>query len=773
MAKREIQVTKRDGSKEPYSVEKIQRQIEYACEGISDVSPSMIELSMDLELYDGIKTADIDQIALNAAINLIASEEGDTNYQYVAGRLQNSMLRKEVYGQFEPWPLLKIVERGVERGLYSADLLTWYTKEEWDLMDSFLDHKRDETMSIAAMRQFVDKYLVRNRATGEYIETPQVRYMIAAATDMHAETEMRMKKVHDYYRASSTGDFTLATPVLSGLGTPTKQFSSCVLIKVGDSMDSIFASGEMMAKYAAKRAGIGLEVGRIRPVGSPIRSGEAIATGLIPFIQKWVRDLKCVSQGAVRGSAATLTYPMWHYEFEDLIVLKNNQGTEENRVRQLDYSVVTCKMFWRRLKEKGKITFFDPSEVPDLYEAYYTNIKLFEELYVKYENDPKIRLKRQLDAIDAFRLLLGERTDTGRIYIVFIDNVIAQGPIDSELHPIYQSNLCQEILIPTKSFERIEDEDGRIALCTLGSMNWGKFKKPEDLRKPIHLLVRSLDNILNYQDFLSPQSLAANEDFRPLGIGITNLATWHAKRGLKYGSKEALDLQALWAEHQAYYLLEATVQLAKERGPCKLWKDTSYAKGIPPHRLRAKGFSELTDWQETLDWDSLLEEAKTYGVRNALLSAIAPVESSSVVLDSTNGIEKLLKLIATKESKGGSLVQVAPEYKRLKDKFQLQWDQEGDCVDYLKTACLHAAFTDQSISTNTYYNPKDYDGEVPFQLVVKNLMLAQKWGAKTVYYSVVNKTGIKDILKEDGVAVVNDVQPVVQYEDEDCEACKL
>lgn len=766
---REISVVKRDGTKEPYDIEKIQRQVQYACKGILNVSQSMIELTMQLELYNGITTRHIDQLAENAAVKLITHPDGDVNYQLVAGRLKNSSLRKEVYGQYEPWRLYDIVKRNVADKMYSEELLEWYTEAEWNQMESFIDHGKDEQYSHAAITQLVEKYLVRNKVTKKIYETPQVRYIIAAAVKMHREEpqKARMKLVKEYYEQASSGDFTLATPVLAGLGTRTKQFSSCVLLRSDDSLDSIFATGEMVAKYAAKRAGIGLEIGRLRPAGSPIRNGEIAHTGLTPFIKKWFSDLRSCSQGGIRNASMTVTYPMWHYEFEELIVLKNNQGTEENRVRQLDYAVVTNKYLWRRFKNQGQITFFDPNEVPDLYEAYYRDQEEWIRLYEKYEKKSGLK-KKTMNAEDAFKAcLLKERSDTGRIYIDFIDNIIDQGPIDTKSHPIYQSNLCQEILIPTRPFQRLEDEDGRIALCTLASINWGRFKHKEDMRDACRSVVRGLNNILDYQSFLSVQSSLANSDFKPLGVGITNLAYWHAKRGFTYGSPEALSEVRQWIEAQAFYLIEASIELAIERGPCKEWKSTCYADGIFPWELRAEGVNELTDFTPTMDWDRLRPLMMEHGIHNALLLAIAPVESSSVVINSTNGMELVMSLISTKESKAASLVQVVPEYHRLKNKYQLMWEQK-DCVNYLKTAAVLAAYVDQSLSTNTFYSPKHFEGHrVPVTLVAKNIMLFQKWGGKTLYYSLLDKTGVKEQFKE-----APSLEAVID-EDGSCESCKL
>ena len=771
-----INVIKRDGETVPLDISKIQRQVAYGCRGIDNVSPSMIEIKAQIELHDGMTTKTIDELLLKAMVNLIDETENpdinNVNYQYVAGRQKVSMLRKEVYGTYTPPPLYDIVTKNIELGMYTSELLDWYTKDEWDIIDLFIDHSKDENYTYAAIAQLTEKYLVQNRATGQVFESPQVRYAIAAATAFHNEPkDKRLKYVKEYYECASDGHFTLATPVLAGLGTTTKQFSSCVLISSDDTLDSIFAAGEMMAKYASKRAGIGLEIGRIRPLGAPIRNGEIKHTGMIPFLKKWFGDLRSCSQGGVRNASCTVTFPVWHYQFEDLIVLKNNQGTEETRVRQMDYSVVVNKMFFNRFAKNENITLFDPHDVPDLYEAYYRDSEEFEKLYTMYEHKRGIK-KKVLPAVEIFKNgILKERTDTGRIYLVFIDNVINQGPFNTKLDPIYQSNLCQEILLPTKPFQRIEDEAGRIALCTLGSVNWGAFKTPQEMRKACRVLVRSLSNLLSYQDFLSVQSKLANLDFEPLGVGITNLAYWHAKRSYKYGTPEALAEVKRWMEHQAYYLTETSVELAQERGACGRSQHTFYGQGIFPWERRSEGVNELTDFSPSMDWESLREKLLKYGIRNATLMAVAPVESSSVVLNSTNGIEMPMEMISVKESKAGSFVQVVPEYKRLKNRYQLMWDQK-DCVDYLKTAAVLAVYIDQSLSTNTFYNPAYFpEGKVPGTLIAKNLMLAYKWGIKTIYYSLINKVGSKVALQEDNVI------PFVKQEvlgDEDyCESCVL
>lgn len=783
MTHHEINITKRSGQKELFQLQKWQAQIAKVCEGVADVSPSMIEIAASPHFYNGMTTVELDQIALRAMVGLIDEESnayGNVNYQYVAGKQRISMLRKDVYGSYQPPALLDIVKKNIELGLYTHELLEWYSEEDWDYLNKHIEHGKDELMSFAAVEQLVDKYLVRNRATGKIVETPQVRYMIAAATAFHAETKDRLKWVKDFYNAASDGLFTLATPVLAGLGTKTKQFSSCVLLKTDDTLKSIFATGQVMADYASKRAGIGLEIGRMRPLGAAIRGGEVMHTGILPFLKKWYGDLRSCSQGGIRNASATVNMPIWHYQFDDYIVLKNNKGTEENRVRQLDYCVVLSSFFWRRFRERANITFFDPNQVPDLYQAFYSDSKLFEELYVKYEHRKDLT-KKVVAAETVFKdWILTERMETGRIYILNIDNVSNQGSFDTVAHPIYQTNLCTEIMLPTKPFQTVDDPDGRIALCTLGSNNWGAFRNPEDMRRPLRLLHRFLHNILQYQDFLSVHSFMHNKEFEPLGIGITNLAYWHAKRKLKYGEAEALAEVKRWIEHQAFYLTEMSVELAKEKGKCLESDNTWYGKGVFPWERRAPGVNELTDFtpSDDLDWEGLREKMKTYGVRNATWGAIAPVESSSVCINSTNGINLAKELIVTKRSKGGDIIQVVPEYKRLKNHYQLLWQQK-DCLGYLKTSAVLQAFIDQGISTDMFFSPRNYpDGKIDINDVIKAHMLFHKWGGKSLYYALVEKQAamesVKDAgdffkhLPEENEAVVDD-----EGSEEYCESCVL
>lgn len=1140
----EIHVVKRNGSRVPFELSKWQAQIAKVCEGVADVSPSMIEMAAQAQFFDGMSTKKLDEIALRAMVDLIDELEhpdvGHVNYQHAAGKQRISMLRKDVYGAYTPPRLYDIVKTNVEKKLYTPDLLEWYTEAEWDLLERAIDHDKDEALPYAAVEQLCEKYLVQNRATGEIVETPQVRYMVAAATAFHAEKKDRLKWVKEFYAAASDGMFTLATPVLAGLGTKTKQFSSCVLIKSDDTLKSIFASGQVMADYASKKAGIGLDVGRLRPLGAPIRNGEIKHTGFVPFLKKWFADLRSCSAGGIRNAACTVTYPIWHYQFDDLIVLKNNQGTEENRVRHMDYSVSLNAFFWRRFKQKGIITFFDPNEVKDLYEAFHRDTEEFEKLYVSYEKNAKtlgLRTK-SLPAETVFKdMLLKERGETGRIYLLNVDNVMNQGPFDSKIHPIYQSNLCfsgdtlvavadgrnavrieelvstefdvysavkaggrstvrgirsggsrqdsawktvirkaraiktgerelvrvhledgdyfdttpdhrlattvygkwieageslgvelepfatfaigakyrgiqsvtsnyqhrkiwehangrleagfdidhidrfgndrlenlqalphavhlektrleimgsgnnihrvdkadhsaasakngflsrngnysgysdedliklareyqdsgnkltvnglcnffktkgapqrlsknrfqrakelgfvnawqyliacvrgdanylepidytadtifkrdrkivssswardaaqswkgrrvvrvealgisdcydvqvietgltddehnfyvitsgdkgfrsskgvlvhncQEVLQHTRPFQTVNDPNGRIAMCTLGSLNWGAFRHPDELRRSTKLLVRMLHNLLQYQDFLSIQSELHNKEFEPLGLGVTNLAYWHAKRKLKYGEPEALTEVKRWIEHMAFYATEASVDLAKEKGKCLESDSTWYGKGIFPWERRAPGVNELTDFTPELDWEDLRINMKTYGIRNTTLLALPPVESSSVVINSTNGISMVKDLIMLKSSKAGDFAQVVPEYKKLKQYYQLLWDQP-DCIEYIKTVAVLQAYVDQGISSDTFYSPKFFPGgKIPVTLIAKNLMLAHKWGLKAHYYALTDAQAFKSLVDNDATST-DEVAPEEATETV-CEACVL
>jgi len=776
-----IHVIKRNGERVPLELEKWSNQIAKVCEGIDGVSTSMIEIAAQANFYDGMPTRELDQMALRAMIDLIDEEEhpetGNVNYQYAAGKQRISMLRKDVYGTYTPPRLYDIVKKNIDNNFYTKELLEWYTEAEWDQIEKFVDHDKDEHLPYAAVDQLIEKYLVQDRTKAGYVvETPQVRYAVAAATAFHAEKKDRLRWVRDFYNSASDGLFTLATPVLAGLGTKTKQFSSCVLIKSDDTLKSIFASGQIMADYAAKRAGIGLDIGRLRPLGAPIRGGEVKHTDMVPFLKKWFADLRSCSQGGIRNASATTNFPFWHAQVEDLLVLKNNQGTDETRVRHLDYCVGVSALMWKRFYHQGVISLFDPNQVPDLYEAYYRDYDLFEQLYAEYEQRRDITVKQISAETYVKDLFNKERSDTGRYYVLNVDNVAKQGPFNPQIHPVYMTNLCTEIMQHTRPFQTVEDPEGRIALCTLGSLNWGCFRNPEDIKRPAVVLHRALHNLLQYQDFLSIHSELHNKEFEPLGIGITNLAYWHAKRKMKYGEADALAEVKRWMEHQAFYLTEASVMLAKEKGPCEMSSQTRYGQGIFPWEMRAAGVNELTDFtpSEDLDWEGLRTKLKMYGIRNATLMAIAPVESSSVVINSTNGINLVKQLIIIKESKAGAFAQVVPEYRKLKNHYQLLWDQK-DCIDYIKTTAVLQVYVDQGISSDTYYSPKWFpEGKIPVTLVIGNLMRAHKYGLKSHYYALTDKEGAKEMLSQNDHQVNSNNNITMEDDGEDfCESCVL
>ena len=767
----DIYVIKQNGNKELLDISKIQKQVQVACKGIEDVSPSMIEVRAQLEFYDGISTKTIDETLLKAMVNLIDESEdpeiNNVNYQYVAGRQRNKILRKHVYGQFKPPHLYDIVKKNIDNFIYTEDLLKWYTKDEWNILNSHLDHSYDENLEYAAIEQYVDKYLARNRVTKQVYETPSVCHMVIAATAFHMETENRIEKILNFYTQSINRRFTLSTPVISGVRSRTKQFSSCTLVDVGDSIESIFNSGKAIAKYAAKRAGIGINIGRIRPIGSPIRKGEIVHTGLTGFLKKLFYDMKSVSQGGVRGSSATANIQFWHPEIQTVLVLKNNQGTEETRVRHFDYCITTSALLYKRYKEDKEISLFDPSEVPELYDAFYQDIDTFNILYEQYESRTDIKVTKVF-AKDVVELFFTERHSTGRIFELKIDNVQRQGPFNPKKLPVVMTNLCTEIMLPTYPMEHEDDRLGRIALCTLGSINWGSFKHPSEMRDTCHSVVRFLCNLLGYQDFLTIQSSLSNSDIRPLGIGVTNLAFWHAQRGYQYGDQDALNEIAVWMEHQAYYLIEASVQLAEERGACDMSHETCYGQGIFPWEKRAKGVNELIDFKTTLEWEPLRTRMIKSGVHCGCLIAIAPVESSSVVINSTNGINIPKSLITVKDSKSGVLVQVVPGYKEYKQNYPLLWEQKS-CEGYVKTAAVLGIHVDQGISIDTFWNPANYESKMtPLQDVADIHMKGHHWGVKSFYYAITNKLASKEDESTNTYFIDEE-----NSDDDFCEACVL
>ncbi|WP_162518361.1 class 1a ribonucleoside-diphosphate reductase subunit alpha [Aeromonas veronii] len=745
-------VTKRNGHKEPIDLDKIHRVLDWAAEGLDNVSVSQVELKSHIQFYDGIRTADIHETIIKATADLISEQTPD--YQYMAARLAIFHLRKKAYGQFEPPHLYQHVARLVDMGKYDKHLLEDYTQAEFEELNTHLDHWRDMDFSYAAVKQLEGKYLVQNRVTGEIYESPQFLYMLVAACLFSKyPKDTRLDYIKRFYDAVSTFKISLPTPIMSGVRTPTRQFSSCVLIECDDSLDSINATASSIVRYVSQRAGIGINAGRIRGLGSPIRGGEAFHTGCIPFYKYFQTAVKCCSQGGVRGGAATLFYPLWHTEVESLLVLKNNRGVEENRVRHMDYGVQINKLMYQRLIKGGDITLFSPSDAPGLYDAFFADQDKFEELYVKYEQDPAIR-KKTLKAVDLFSLMMQERAGTGRIYIQNVDHCNTHSPFEPSVAPVRQSNLCLEIALPTKPLNNIDDESGEIALCTLSAFNLGAIEKLEDLEEMADLAVRALDALLDYQDYPIAAAKKGSMGRRTLGIGVINYAYYLAKNGARYSDGTGLALTHRTFEAIQYYLLKASVQLAREFGPCPLFGETTYAQGILPIDTYKKDLDALCDEPLHLDWESLRSDIKSVGLRNSTLTALMPSETSSQISNATNGIEPPRGLVSVKASKDGILKQVVPEYDRLKDQYELLWKQPS--VDgYLQLVGIMQKFVDQAISANTNYDPARFEGnKVPMKQLLKDLLTAYKYGLKTLYYHN-TRDGADDAqtdLQDDGCA---------------------
>jgi len=731
MNPRGILVTKRDGNKEPLDLNKFHKVVMWACEDIAGVSASEIEIRSHIQFYDGIKTKDVQETLIKASGDLIS--ESTPNYQYVAGRLINYALRKEVYGGFEPQDFLTIVKRNVENGKYDKEILTLYTEDELNELGAYIKYDRDNDFTYVAMEQMRGKYLVQNRVTREYYETPQVMYMMIGATLFASYTEDRLRWVKDFYDAVSTFKLSLPTPIMAGLRTPTRQFSSCVLIESDDSLDSINATTSSIVRYISQKAGIGVNAGAIRALGQPIRNGDAMHTGLIPFLKLFQSAVKSCSQGGVRGGAATIYLPGWHLEFEDLVVLKNNKGTENNRVRQVDYAFQLNKLMYTRLIEGGDITLFSPDEVPDLYQAFFSDQDKFAELYEKYERSRTVK-KKTIPALEYFNMLMTERKDTGRIYIMNVDNANTHSSFDETLAPIKQSNLCCEIDLPTKPLNDINDEEGEIALCTLSAINWGAFKHPSEMEKTCEIAVRALDSLLDYQNYPVKAAEIATKNRRPLGVGIINFAYFLAKNGVKY-DESAFELVDEWAQYWSYYLIKASVQLAKEKGSIPLTNETKYGKGILPVDTYKKDVNELLEHQDKVDWEGLREELKVHGIRNSTLMALMPAETSAQISNSTNGIEPPRALVSEKQSKDGVMKQVVPGIHHLKNKYDLLWEQKSP-TGYIKLTAILQKYIDQGISVNTSYNPRMFEDEkVPMSALLTDLLTCYKYGHKQLYYN--------------------------------------
>lgn len=725
-------VTKRNGHREPIDLDKIHRVINWAAKGLEKISVSQVELRSHIQFYNGIKTSDIQETIIKAAADLISKEEPD--YQYLAARLTVFHLRKKAYGQFAPPKLYEHVSKLVSIGKYDKHLLHDYNYKEFEQMDTFIDHWRDMNFSYAAIKQLEGKYLVQNRVTGEIYESAQFLYILTAACLFSKYPKHnRMDYIKKFYNAISTFKISLATPIMSGVRTPTRQFSSCVLIECDDNLDSINATSSAIVKYVAQRAGIGINAGRIRALGSPIRNGEAFHTGCIPFYKHFQTAVKSCSQGGVRGGAATLFYPIWHLEIESLLVLKNNRGIDSNRIRHLDYGVQINKLMYQRLVKGEYITLFSPSDVPELYESFFSDQDKFERLYNIYENNHKIR-HQKIKASELFSLMMQERASTGRIYIQHTDHCNTHSPFNSTIAPIRQSNLCLEITLPTKPLNNINDIHGEIALCTLSAFNLGNISNLDDLSELSNLIVRALDALLDYQNYPIPSAQHSATKRRSLGIGVINYAYYLAKNRVRYSDGSAKKLTHHTFEAIQYYLLKASNDLAKEKGPCKWFNDTSYSKGILPIDTYKKDLDIIINEPLYYDWDNLRNQIKRYGLRNSTVSALMPSETSSQISNATNGIEPPRGYISIKASKDGILRQVVPEFVQLSSYYELLWDIP-DNRGYLELVGIMQKFIDQSISTNTNYDPSRFPGsKVPMRQLLSDLLYAYKLGIKTLYY---------------------------------------
>ena len=727
-----IKVTKRDGRLENIDLDKIHRVVTWAAEGLQNVSVSQVELKSHIQFYNGIRTDDIHETIIKAAADLISQDTPD--YQYLAARLAIFHLRKIAYGEFEPPHLYDHVKKLTEAGKYDRHIIADYSREEFDELNAYIDHSRDMTFSYAAVKQLEGKYLVQNRVTRQIYETPQFLYiLVAMCLFSKYPKETRLDYVKRFYDAVSTFKVSLPTPIMSGVRTPTRQFSSCVLIECDDSLDSINATTSAIVKYVSQRAGIGINAGRIRGLGSEIRGGEAQHTGCIPFFKMFQAAVKSCSQGGVRGGAATLFYPLWHIEAESLLVLKNNRGVEDNRIRQLDYGVQINRLLYTRLIKGGNITLFSPNEVPGLYDAFFADQDEFERLYTQYEQDPNIR-KRTLPATELFSTLMQERAGTGRIYIQNVDHCNTHSPFDPRVAPVHQSNLCMEIALPTKPLDNINDPNGEIALCTLSAFNLGALNNLDELEELADLTVRALDALLDYQDYPVAAAHTATMNRRTLGIGVINYAYYLAKNGVRYSDDSALGLTHRTFEAMQYYLLKASVNLAKEYGACPLFNQTVYSQGKLPIDTYKKDLDAVCNEPLHYDWESLRADIVKYGLRNSTLTALMPSETSSQIANATNGIEPPRGLVSVKASKDGILKQVVPEFETLKDAYETLWQLPGN-EGYLKLVGVMQKFVDQSISANTAYDPNKFEGsKVSMKQMLKDLLTAYKYGVKTLYY---------------------------------------
>ncbi len=759
-------VIKRNGKTESLDLNKLHVMVEEACKDLAGVSASQVEMKSGIQFYDGITTAEIQEILIRSASDLIDLDH--PNYQFVAARLLLFALRKQLFGRMHDCPTVKQhVLRAVDRGVYDAEILDLYTDEEFDKFESFIDHGRDYLFTYAGLRQIVDKYLVQDRSTGELYETPQFMYLLIAATIFSKyPKETRLEYVRKYYDAISKHKINIPTPIMAGVRTPLRQYASCVLVDVDDTLDSIFSSDMAIGRYVAQRAGIGINAGRIRGINSKIRGGEVQHTGVIPFLKKFEATVRCCTQNGIRGGSATVHFPIWHQEIEDILVLKNNKGTEDNRVRKLDYSIQISKLFYERFIRNEEITLFSPHSVPGLYDAFGTDA--FDELYVDAERDASIP-RKTIGAQELFLSLLKERAETGRLYIMNIDHCNSHS---SFMDKVEMSNLCQEITLPTKPIQHIDDPNGEIALCILSAINVGKIRDNEDLEVLCDLAVRSLDELIDFQGYPVKAAEIATRARRSLGVGYIGLAHYLAKHGERYEDSRAWQLVHDLTEAFQFYLIKATVDLAQEKGACEYSHRTKYGQGILPIDTYKKDVDEIVPNNLKYDWESLRERVKQYGVRNSTLSAQMPSESSSVVSNATNGIEPPRGYLSIKKSKKGPLKQIVPQYQTLKNNYTLLWDMPSN-RGYIHIVAVMQKFFDQAISGNWSYNPENYaDNEVPTSIMAQDLLTTYKYGWKTSYYQ--NTHDMKnDEVEETRQSLEDLISQLEQAEEEDCESCKI
>jgi len=764
-----IKVKKRNGRGiEPLNLDKMHVMVEQACEGLAGVSASQVEIQSGIQFYDGITTTEIQEILVKSASDLIDLDH--PNYQYVAARLLLYGVRKKLFGRLRELPHLEQhIYACTNIDVYDKDIFNKYSKEEIEKANSFIDHERDFLFTYAGLRQVVDKYLVQDRSGGGVYETPQFMYIMIALT-IFAEypKETRMNYVKRYYDAISKHKINIPTPIMGGVRTPIRQFASCVLVDINDTLDSIFSSDMAIGKYVAQRAGIGINAGRIRGINAKIRGGEVQHTGVVPFLKKFEATVRCCTQNGIRGGSATVHFPIWHQEIRDIIVLKNNKGTEDNRVRKLDYSIQLSKLFYERFIQDKEITLFSPHDVPSLYESFGTD--RFDELYCSYENDPTIpstRVKAQELILD----LLKERAETGRIYIMNIDHCNTHSSFKDN---IYMSNLCQEITLPTYPIEHIDDHLGEISLCILSAVNVGKIRSDDELEELCDLSVRALDELIDYQNYPVKAAEIATKARRSLGVGFIGLAHYLAKLGFKYDSQEAWDAVHGLAESFQYFLLKASNNLAKEKGWCENFGRTKYSDGILPIDTYKKDVDEITSQKLEHDWESLRASILEHGLRHSTLSAQMPSESSSVVSNATNGIEPPRDYLSIKKSKKGPLKQVVPQYNSLKNNYTLLWDMPSN-EGYINVVAIMQKFFDQAISGNWSYNPENYpDNEVPVSVMAQDLLTTYKLGWKTSYYQNTHdmKSDDED-LEEKTEKLDNLLEELENVDEGECESCAV